>query len=166
MFDGVTNQQIADEARAAADYLRRNGWVQKALIRSMGQACLRGAVAILRQPFDKTASYMGDYQMCALSDSLLVAIAATLEAPEVERELRLGKMEVDTDFMRTYLTGASRFCVGRWNDAEGRTLDEVLALLETVAQNYSQQEEFILTDKSETVTMHTVVGGLMTANYE
>ena len=95
--------QVAADLRAAAEVLRRDGWCQSRSHASTGEHCAAGAIEAAVDPNWQTSSGWEAEQN--------VRFGAALNA--VQRRIDL------------VLTG--------WNDAPGRTADEVIAALEAAA---------------------------------
>ena len=102
----VTEEQIRETAKRAAEVLRQRGWCQGMFCANLdgtGPVCLMGAVSV-------AGGDGPNYGFRGQRRDLHVAIA-----DRVERSLDL------------------RGSVAGWNDAPGRTADEVIAVLERVA---------------------------------
>lgn len=113
--------RIADLIEAAADYLDSHGWCQGAS-RQLERVCLAEAVArTARQP---------KYYFPLLADALRV-ISAHLQAEMGSLPNGLSLKEISGSMDKYAL-------LFWWNDAEGRTAEEVIATLRKVA--ISQRE--------------------------
>jgi hypothetical protein len=105
--------QVAADLRAAAEVLRRDGWMQDDNGSCDGPKCLAGAV-----------------------NYVVTGALSVDEFPEEDEEQEAradAAMRVVAD-----LVGENYVFIARWNDAPGRTADEVIAALEAAADAAEQ----------------------------
>lgn len=116
----MTAVTVADVLDEAAAVIRRNGWTTITYFRREGKlpiaecpVCLLGAigVAVMKAPVLWDGSPLG-----------LDAARSVIDFIDAEAELN----PRNTDDVNYF--------IGGWNDAEGRTVDEVLAALEGAAR--------------------------------
>jgi len=170
----MTNQQIADMARKVKTAIETHGWVKGRMIEERG-VCLRGAtleVHLGRVVMADLAERAGGTYVDDEPTAELVAE----EAERVMNEIESGSLSpfyealcqarVRRDAWDSVPTsaGCAHWTMQNWNDRSVRTVEEVYELLDRVIEKYSQQEEFILTDKSEEAIIRTVAG--LTASYK
>jgi hypothetical protein len=110
----ATESSIADHLRQTADYLRTHGWTQRRVHNVFtGACCLVGAV------FEAT----GGSRAARLRVLLPLAIYAA-----------------DTGMITARALAAlpPGLALGDWNDVPGRTVDQVIGLLERAATHYEE----------------------------
>jgi hypothetical protein len=120
-----TPTTVPDLLRAARTELNRRGWAQNDYGTPVGRVCLVGALLAafgcdpLDDPLQEPSTPAGMRLLADALDALVRHIAPVRTDEEFEYPEDLGYYSIDH--------------VTTWNDTAGRTLDEVLALLDTTA---------------------------------
>ncbi|WP_163552045.1 DUF6197 family protein [Candidatus Frankia alpina] len=120
---------VAALLRAARDELDRRGWTQHDFEAPTGEVCLLGALnaSLTRDPRHGPATVAAQRLLVAAAGTLTQRLVPTDHADEDPEELGL----------ISYPIGE----ITEWNDADGRTLEQVVALLDTTASELDAASE-------------------------
>ncbi len=118
--------------RAARGELDRRGWTQHDFEAPTGEVCLLGALnAPLTQDPRQEPDTVDAQQLLVTAIDTLVRRLPPTDRADAEEELE------DDEELAFYLFGE----IAGWNDADGRTLAQVVALLDTTAAELEATDE-------------------------